>query len=110
MGIIPIIQPAIFLDRDGVLIENRSSYVLRWEDVEIYPQALAALAQASSSSYKIILITNQSAVGRAIIELETALEINLRLVQKIEETGGRIDGVFMCPHKPEDHCECRKPK
>jgi D-glycero-D-manno-heptose 1,7-bisphosphate phosphatase len=103
-------EPAIFLDRDGVLIENRSSYIRSWEDVKVYPQALDALARANCAPWKIVLITNQSAVGRGLISLEIAWEINRRLVSVIEQAGGRIDGVFMCPHAPQDQCECRKPK
>jgi D-glycero-D-manno-heptose 1,7-bisphosphate phosphatase len=102
-------DPAVFLDRDGVIIENRDNYVRSWADVEIYPQALAALARLSASRFKIILITNQSAVGRGIISLETAEAINLRLIQEIELAGGRVDGIFMCPHSPSDGCLCRKP-
>ncbi len=103
-------KPAIFLDRDGVIIENRSSYVRSWDDVAIFGQALTALARVASSSYKIVVVTNQSAVGRGLITLETAWEINNRLVKVIEQTGGRIDGIFMCPHAPVDNCDCRKPK
>ena len=108
--IILFMFPAIFLDRDGVIIENRSNYVRRWEDVAIFGQALTALAGMNSSAYKIIMVTNQSAVGRGIITLETVREINNRLLRIIELTGGRIDGVYVCPHAPGDHCECRKPK
>lgn len=103
-------QPALFLDRDGVIIENRPAYVRSWEDVFIYPQALAALVSARQSPYRIVIVTNQSAVGRGLISLSTARLINQRLVTKIEAAGGRIDGVFMCPHAPEDNCACRKPK
>jgi len=103
-------DPAIFLDRDGVLIENRPSYILRWEDVHLFPQALTALARATCSPWKIVLVTNQSAIGRGLISLEMAWEINRRLVSVIEQAGGRIDGVYMCPHAPQDSCVCRKPK
>jgi D-glycero-D-manno-heptose 1,7-bisphosphate phosphatase len=102
--------PAIFLDRDGVVIENRAAYVLTWDDVSIYPQALAALVRASDSPYKIVLVTNQSAVGRGIISLQAAQEINRGLVSVIQEAGGRVDGFFMCPHAPEERCDCRKPQ
>lgn len=103
-------EPAIFLDRDGVLIENCPSYVRCWEDVHIFHHALAALARISTAPYKIVLVTNQSAVGRGLISLDMAWEINGRLVSVIEAVGGRIDGVFMCPHAPQDQCACRKPK
>ncbi|MFZ0548535.1 MAG: HAD family hydrolase [Candidatus Promineifilaceae bacterium] len=106
----PSHQPALFLDRDGVIIENRASYVRRWQDVHIYPQALEALRMASTLPLKIIVVTNQSAVGRGILPLAIAQEINSRLMEEIEEFGGRVDGVFMCPHAPQDHCRCRKPQ
>ena len=110
MGIIRSMFPAIFLDRDGVIIENRSDYVRSWKDVDIYPQALKALANIKDSPYKIVIVTNQSAVGRGLITIEMANEINDRLVAEINKHGGRIDGVFICPHTPEDNCQCRKPQ
>lgn len=102
--------PAIFLDRDGVIIENRADYVRSWTDVSFYPEALEALAQFSAKPLKIVIVTNQSAVGRGIISLHQAQTINEQLVESVQEAGGRIDGVFMCPHAPGDQCECRKPK
>lgn len=101
--------PAIFLDRDGVIIENRSNYVRSWDDVAIFGQALTALARINPSPYKIIMVTNQSSIGRGIISLETAMEINNQLLNVIKQTGGRMDGIFMCPHAPRDQCNCRKP-
>jgi D-glycero-D-manno-heptose 1,7-bisphosphate phosphatase len=102
--------PAIILDRDGVIIENRENYVRSWADVEVYPQALQALAEASRSAFKIVITTNQAGVGKGIISLQTATEINQRLVEAIEKAGGRVDGLYMCPHTPQDQCECRKPR
>jgi D-glycero-D-manno-heptose 1,7-bisphosphate phosphatase len=101
--------PAIFLDRDGVIIENKASYVRSWKDVSFYPQALKALRKVYRSPYKIFIVTNQSAIGRGIISLREADIINQKVVEYIEEAGGRIDDVFMCPHSPDDHCNCRKP-
>lgn len=103
-------HPALFLDRDGVIIENRADYVRSWDDVVIFPQAVAALARIRHTAYKIILITNQSAVGRGIITLETAQAINTRLAAEIEKRNGRIDAIYMCPHTPADNCSCRKPQ
>jgi D-glycero-D-manno-heptose 1,7-bisphosphate phosphatase len=103
-------QPAIFLDRDGVIIENRGDYVRSWADVEVFPQALQALAVLSRGPYLIILVTNQSAVGRGHISAETAAGINSRLLAVIREAGGRVDAVYMCPHDPAAGCACRKPR
>jgi D-glycero-D-manno-heptose 1,7-bisphosphate phosphatase len=102
--------PALFLDRDGVIIENRPNYVRSWADVDMYPQALRALARIRSVPYKIILVTNQSGVGRGMIPRDVADGINTRLATEIEQAGGRIDAVYLCPHAPADHCACRKPR
>lgn len=102
--------PGIFLDRDGVLIENRSDYVREWSQVRIYPEAIRALSLSAIKNYKIIIVTNQSAVGRGLISMDTAVEINDRLVNLIHQQGGQVDGVYMCPHKPDDNCACRKPE
>lgn len=102
-------RPAIFLDRDGVIIENRDHYVRSWADVELFPQAIEALADIRHSPYCIILVTNQSAVGRGLITRETADAINHELLIIIHEAGGRVDAVYMCPHAPDEGCNCRKP-
>lgn len=81
-----------------------------WADVTVYPQALSALAQHRELPHKFVIVTNQSVVGRGGISLAAAQAINDRLVARITEAGGRIDGVFMCPHAPQDGCECRKPR
>lgn len=102
--------PAIFLDRDGVINENRANYVRRWADVEIFPQALTALAKAAASPYKIIVVTNQSAVGRGIITLAQANEINQRLLAEVRQHGGRVDAAYICPAAPHENAPCRKPQ
>lgn len=102
-------QPAIFLDRDGVIIENCSNYVRSWDDVVLFPEAIEALAAIRDSAYRIVLVTNQSAVGRGHITIETASAINDRLLSLIHDAGGRVDEVYMCPHGPDDGCGCRKP-
>lgn len=101
--------PSIFLDRDGVLIENRLDYIRDWSQVKIIPEAIRALSLAPIKKYKVVIVTNQSVVGRGLILLKTAQEINQRLITVIRDHGGQIDGVYMCPHRPEDGCSCRKP-
>jgi len=105
-----VMYPAIFLDRDGVIIENRPNYIRSWEDVSIYPQAVLALSRIRSSPYKVIIVTNQSAVGRGLISYPEAETINRRLLAELERAGCRIDAVYLCPHTPEDRCACRKPQ
>jgi D-glycero-D-manno-heptose 1,7-bisphosphate phosphatase len=98
-------HPALFLDRDGVIIENCPDYVRHWEDVHFIPQALEALGSIRLSPYKIVIVTNQSAVGRGLIPLDIALQINQRIIETVERHGGRIDGSFICPHAPQDNCD-----
>lgn len=101
--------PAIFLDRDGVLIENRANYVRDWSQVKIFPESIKALANSNLEKYKIVIVTNQSAVGRGIISLKTAKNINECLVKIIQTQNGKLDGAYLCPHDPNDGCNCRKP-
>lgn len=103
-------QPAIFLDRDGVFIENQANYVRCWEDVIFFPQALAALARIRAVPYKIIVVTNQSAVGRGIMSLETAVSLNQRIVDEVGKANGRIDATYLCPAPPGTNDPCRKPR
>ena len=99
----------VFLDRDGVIIENVDSHVRSWEDVVFLPSSLAALRKLAAYPYKIVVVTNQSAVGRGLITLSDAHQINHLIVDTITANGGRIDGVYMCPHTSQDNCLCRKP-
>ncbi|MCJ7567863.1 MAG: HAD-IIIA family hydrolase [Anaerolineales bacterium] len=105
-----LLHPAVFLDRDGVIIENRADYVRSWADVSFLPGALEALRHLNTRPYRIIIITNQSAIGRGILALEEARSISERIVTAVEREGGRIDAVYMCPHAPWEGCNCRKPQ
>jgi D-glycero-D-manno-heptose 1,7-bisphosphate phosphatase len=104
------LRAAVLLDRDGVIIENRANYVRSWADVSIYPQALEALARLHQAGCPVGLVTNQSVVGRGLLSLAEAQQINSQLVAAIECAGGRVEGVYMCPHAPDEGCGCRKPQ
>lgn len=99
----------IFLDRDGVIIKNRVDYVQDWSDVAFLPGSMEALRLLSHTRHKIVIVTNQSVVGRGLITLKKADEINARLLGEVRNQGARIDGLYMCPHTPADDCGCRKP-
>jgi len=101
---------AIFLDRDGVLIHNRAKYIRTWDDVKIYPFTFQAISALAKLQYKIIVLTNQSAIGRGLVNTRTIHDINQQLENKIQANGGRIDRFYLCPHAPQDRCECRKPR
>jgi len=101
---------AIFLDRDGVICENRDDYVKFWEEFVWIPGAKEALSRLKNHGYIAIVITNQSAIGRGIVSRKTVDEIHQRMGEEITQAGGKIEKIYCCPHKPEDGCSCRKPE
>ncbi len=103
-------RPAVFLDRDGVLNENRADYVRTWEQVVILPGVFDAMQRLAASPFLVVVVTNQSAVGRGLLAAETLAAINQGIVREVQRAGGRIDAVYACPHAPEDGCACRKPR
>jgi D-glycero-D-manno-heptose 1,7-bisphosphate phosphatase len=100
---------AIFLDRDGVIIENCPNHVKTWDDVKFLDGVFAALRRLADSTVAVVVVSNQGAVGRGMMSLDAAWEIQNRIVAAIEERGGRIDASYICPHHPDDGCDCRKP-
>ncbi len=102
-------RPAIFLDRDGVICANRDDYVKSWEEFRFLPGAKEAIRQLATLGWPIIVITNQSAVGRKLLSHRELAAIHRRMEAEIVAAGGRLDAVFYCPHLPEEHCPCRKP-
>ena len=102
---------AILLDRDGVL--NRlipGGYVLRPEAFHWLPGALAALRAAARAGWVCVVVTNQACIGRGLVSPEAMRAIHERMVAEAAAIGGRISGVFVCPHTPEHGCDCRKPQ
>ncbi|HNU04078.1 MAG TPA: D-glycero-beta-D-manno-heptose 1,7-bisphosphate 7-phosphatase [Anaerolineae bacterium] len=103
-------RPALFLDRDGVLNENRADYVRTWQQVVILPGVLTAMQRLAASPFAVVVVTNQSAVGRGLLSRQVLAAINQGIVREVQQAGGRIDAVYACPHTPEAGCTCRKPR
>ena len=101
---------AVFLDRDGVINQNRDDYVKRWDEFVFLPGALEALRRLAQTPLLIIVVTNQSIINRGLVSLQEVQDICRRMGEEIHNNGGRIDGVFMCPHRPDEGCNCRKPR
>ena len=100
----------VFLDRDGVINRDSPHYIKSWEEFEFFPRSLEALRLLKTNGFDVIVITNQSAVGRGMLTNDRLLRIHKRMVEVVESNGGEIKDVFFCPHIPKDNCECRKPK
>jgi D-glycero-D-manno-heptose 1,7-bisphosphate phosphatase len=104
------VQRAVFIDRDGVICRNRDDYVKSWEEFVFLRGALKALARLAHLELHIIVITNQSIINRRMVSVDVVEEIHARMVRAVETVGGRIDRVMVCPHRPDEHCACRKPQ
>jgi D-glycero-D-manno-heptose 1,7-bisphosphate phosphatase len=100
---------AVFLDRDGTIMED-SNYVGDVERVLVIPGAPEALKRLQEAGYKLFIITNQSGVGRGYFTHEAVEQIHAHLDEYFGRTGVRFDRYYVCPHHPEDNCDCRKPK
>jgi D-glycero-D-manno-heptose 1,7-bisphosphate phosphatase len=100
---------AVFLDRDGVINRNLPDYVRRWDQFEFLPGALGALRDLARERLPVVVVSNQSAVGRGLMSSWDLEEINTRMLEVVMAAGGRIDGAYYCPHAPHEGCFCRKP-
>ncbi|MFQ5924229.1 MAG: HAD-IIIA family hydrolase [Anaerolineales bacterium] len=103
-------RPAIFLDRDGVISENRADYVKSWDEFVFLPNVLEPLRRISRRHLAIVLITNQSGIGRGYVAKSTVENIHQQMRDIIHAAGGRVDAIYYCPHRPAEDCSCRKPK
>lgn len=101
---------AVFLDRDGTLNVERADYVKSHAEFVLLPGALAALRQLSLLGIPVIVVTNQSAIGRGLVARATVDAIHAYLADLCRHSGGRIDAFYICPHRPDEACGCRKPR
>jgi heptosyltransferase-2 len=104
----PLRGVTVFFDRDGTLNVERG-YVTAAEQLELHPGAAEAIARLNQSGARVVLITNQSAIGRGLVTDSRLEEIHAQLQVLLNTAGGKLDGIYVCPHHPDDHCECRKP-
>ncbi len=103
-------QKYIILDRDGVINQECDDYVRSPEGWKPIPGSLEAIAQLNHLGYFVLVATNQSGIGRNYYTYETLEAIHQKMHRVLAEVGGKISAVFFCPHHPDDHCLCRKPK
>jgi D-glycero-D-manno-heptose 1,7-bisphosphate phosphatase len=100
----------IILDRDGVINEDSDNYIRSPEEFIPLPGSLEAIARLHRAGYTIAVATNQSGIARGYFDVDTLNRMHEKLSQLLAAYGGQIDGIFYCPHGPDTHCECRKPK
>ena len=100
-------KTAVFLDRDGIIVEDKG-FVHKLEDFKLIKNAVEGLKLLKN--YKLFIVTNQSGIGRDHYKIEDFLKFNSHLIKELKKYGINIEKTYYCPHKPEDNCNCRKPK
>lgn len=102
---------AVFLDRDGVLNENvPGGYVTGWHAFRWLPGAIDAIALLNRLERKAILVTNQACIGKGIASRSAIDGIHDRMRRELASRQAVVDGIYVCPHRPETGCACRKPR
>jgi D-glycero-D-manno-heptose 1,7-bisphosphate phosphatase len=99
----------VILGRDGILNVFRDDHVKAPQEWIPIEGALEAVARLNHAGWHTVLATNQSGIGRGLVDMTSLNAIHQHMMQMLASKGGRIDAVFICPHVPEEHCSCRKP-
>ncbi len=100
----------IILDRDGVINEDSDDYIKSPDEFILIPGSLHAIARLKQAGYTVVVATNQAGIGRGLFDIGTLGAIHEKLRRELTRHGASLDGIFFCPHTPQDGCECRKPK
>jgi D-glycero-D-manno-heptose 1,7-bisphosphate phosphatase len=100
----------IILDRDGVINRDSDQFIKTPDEWRPIPGSLEAIARMNHAGFRVVVATNQSGVGRGLIEMATLNAIHEKMHRALALVGGHLDAVFFCPHTADAQCECRKPK
>jgi len=103
-------QKLVILDRDGVINYDSDAYIKSPEEWIPLPGSLEAIANLTAAGFTLVVATNQSGVARGYFSEQALGAIHQKMTDTIIAAGGRLAGIFYCPHGPEDHCQCRKPR
>jgi D-glycero-D-manno-heptose 1,7-bisphosphate phosphatase len=111
----PESQSAVFLDRDGTLIEE-VGYLDRPERVEFFPWTVDAIRALNRADIRVVMVSNQSGVARGFFDEATVDQVHARIAERLRAGGAHIDAYYYCPHHPDGKvaeyaraCDCRKP-
>ena len=109
-------SPAVFVDRDGTMIED-VGYLDRLERLTLFPYAIDAIRLLNRGGFKVVVVTSQAGVAHGSVTEEFLSEVHGVITDRVAEAGGRIDSFYYCPHHPHatvekyrTECDCRKPK
>ena len=102
-------KPAVFLDRDGT-INEQMGYINHLSRFVMIPGAGEAIRLLNENGFLAIVVSNQSGVGRGYFPIEFVDKVHTYMAGLLEKEGAKFDGIFICPHHPDEGCDCRKPK
>ena len=100
----------IVLDRDGVINHDSEQFIKSPDEWRPIPGSLEAIARLNHAGYRVVVATNQSGVGRGLLDFATLTAIHEKMHRALAQVGGRVDAIFFCPHTADSRCEGRKPK
>jgi D-glycero-D-manno-heptose 1,7-bisphosphate phosphatase len=103
------LRPAVFVDRDGVLNYNKIDHIKSPDEFDPIPGAAEAVAALKAAGWVVVVISNQSGIGRGLFGQEALERITAKMCAGLQAAGGVVDGIYYCPHTPEAGCGCRKP-
>jgi D-glycero-D-manno-heptose 1,7-bisphosphate phosphatase len=101
-------RPAVFLDRDGTLVVERG-YLADASELELLPATAPALRRLRAAGHALVVVSNQSGVGRGLFPLSGVHAAMAALRRALRAEGVELDAIYFCPHRPEEGCACRKP-
>ncbi|GAA6137837.1 D-glycero-beta-D-manno-heptose 1,7-bisphosphate 7-phosphatase [Arenicella sp. 4NH20-0111] len=99
----------VILDRDGVINRDSADFIKSPEELIPLKGSLEAIARLSQAGFEVVIITNQSGVGRGLFSADKLGQIHGRMIDLVRQQGGQIQTILYCPHHPEEGCTCRKP-
>ena len=105
----PMNTKLVIIDRDGTINQASDVFVKSPEEWHPLPGALEAISRLSHAGYHVVVVTNQSGLGRGLVDMAAVNQVHAHMVRQVAAAGGRIDGIFFCPHAPDEGCTCRRP-
>lgn len=108
-SVAPLSARFVFLDRDGILNRDRPDYVKNRDEFVLYADALEALRWLRRNAVHVVIISNQSALHRGLMDWKAFFELHQHMLREVRRAEGWIDAAFYCPHRPDENCWCRKP-
>ncbi|UCH48609.1 MAG: D-glycero-beta-D-manno-heptose 1,7-bisphosphate 7-phosphatase [Betaproteobacteria bacterium] len=100
----------VILDRDGVINFDSEKFIKNPAEWRPIPGSLEAIARLNHMGYRVVIASNQSGIGRGLLDMDALNAINDKMYRALSHVGGRVDALFYCPHAAEASCDCRKPK